>query len=79
MTIIEAAVWSGGVTARIACGITAEKAPTPNPSSLVEEISTQTIEIAAGSAFKDLGMDLVAGDDPIPPESLREYLVACRS
>lgn len=41
--------------------------------------ATQAIEVGAGSAFKQLDMDLVAGDDPMPIERLREYVIQGRS
>ncbi|WP_420042146.1 GNAT family N-acetyltransferase [Gordonia sp. MP11Mi] len=34
----------------------------------------QEIEVAAGAMFADLGMDLVAGDDPLPIEYLSEVV-----
>ncbi len=33
----------------------------------------QTIEVAAGRMFRDVGMDRVAGDDPLPTAALLAY------
>ncbi|MBB4136131.1 GNAT family N-acetyltransferase [Gordonia humi] len=36
----------------------------------------RAVEVAAGAPFADLGMDLVAGDEPISRERLSEFVVA---
>lgn len=38
----------------------------------------QEIEVAAGELFADLGMDLVAGDDPLPRATLGDFVDAGR-
>lgn len=39
----------------------------------------QDIEVAAGRAFSELGMDLVAGDDPASLDTLRAYAAGGRA
>ncbi|MCF8569607.1 GNAT family N-acetyltransferase [Gordonia sp. HY002] len=36
--------------------------------------ATQRIEVAAGRMFADLGMDLVAADDPLPTQTIEQYV-----